>query len=45
MTAHACAAAEIAGPAIIQQLDAPRLVPGDTLRVDDARNLLIEVAP
>jgi len=35
----------IEGPAIIEQLDATTLVhPGDTLRVDDALNILIEVA-
>ncbi len=35
----------IPGPAIVQQLDSTTVVfPGDTLRVDAARNLLIEVA-
>jgi len=35
----------ISGPAIVQQLDSTTVVfPGDTLRVDAARNLLIEVA-
>lgn len=34
----------ILGPAVIQQLDATTVLhPGDTLRVDDALNLLIEV--
>ena len=36
---------KIAGPAIIQQLDSTTvLFPGDVLRVDPARNLLIEVS-
>jgi N-methylhydantoinase A len=35
----------IAGPAIIQQLDSTTvLFPGDTLRVDPTRNLLIEIS-
>jgi N-methylhydantoinase A len=35
---------EIAGPAVIEQLDATTLIfPGDRARVDAARNLLIEV--
>jgi N-methylhydantoinase A len=35
----------LVGPAVIEQLDATTLVyPGDTLRVDNALNLLIEVA-
>ena len=36
---------KISGPAIIQQLDSTTvLFPGDTLRVDSARNLLIKVS-
>jgi len=36
----------IAGPAVIEQLDATTLIhPGDHARVDDALNLIIEVAP
>jgi N-methylhydantoinase A len=36
----------LTGPAVIDQLDATTLIyPGDTVRVDDAFNLLIEVAP
>ncbi|MDF2096002.1 hydantoinase/oxoprolinase family protein [Aquibaculum arenosum] len=36
----------IPGPAVIDQFDATTLVyPGDTARVDDALNLMIEIAP
>jgi N-methylhydantoinase A len=36
----------IAGPAVVEQLDATTLVfPGDTLRVDGAGNLLLEIRP
>jgi N-methylhydantoinase A len=36
----------LVGPAVIEQLDATTLVrPGDRVAVDDALNLLIEVAP
>ena len=35
----------LTGPALVDQLDATTLIyPGDTLRVDTARNLIIEVA-
>jgi len=35
----------ITGPAVIDQLDSTTLVyPGDTARVDGARNLIIELA-
>jgi N-methylhydantoinase A len=36
----------LAGPAVVEQLDATTLVfPGDTLRVDGAGNLLLEIRP
>ena len=36
----------LAGPAIVEQFDSTTVVhPGDTLRVDDAHNLIITVTP
>jgi len=42
--ADLCPGHEIGGPAIVQQLDSTTVVhPGETLRVDDALNFLIEI--
>ena len=36
----------LAGPVIVEQLDSTTILhPGDQLRVDDARNLIITVTP